>query len=123
MTLALLLQSLYKNQEDDDVELQGVGSNGQQHSLGNGKPILGGNGQMGRSWLPACPANIAAGQAIIWVADAGYCMKVLSFVPAEASAKMCYCGSDCQGATVGASLPNQKLQGCLHCRLLNSLCL
>ena len=62
---AVLLQSLYKNQEEDDLELQGVGSNGQQHSLGNGRPALGGNGQMGRCWLPSCPANIAAGHAII----------------------------------------------------------
>lgn len=72
MTLAVLLQSLYKNQEEDDLELQGVGSNGQQHSMGNGNPALGGNGQMGGSWLLA---NIAAGQAIVWVAAPGHCMK------------------------------------------------
>ena len=51
MTQAVLLQSLYNNQEEDDLELQGVSSNGQQHSLGNGKPALAGNGQMGRSWM------------------------------------------------------------------------
>ena len=89
MTLAVLLQSLYRNEEEDDLELQGGGSNGQQHSMGNGKPALGGNGQMDGSLLPACPANRAAGQAVIWVAAPGHSMTVLPFCVLPACRSLC----------------------------------